>query len=87
MTYNYKTKDLGEIAFFLTKKEIILKDIEKLKDKRNEVIYFEFESDKTDLNKLKESYHMGQELVEPKFFLFKQKEAKNLIYQKVQGHE
>jgi hypothetical protein len=87
MKYEYRTKDLGEIAFFLTKKEISLKDIEKVPDKRNDVIYFNFESEKLDLIKLKESYHMGQELVEPKFFLFKQKEAKNMIYQKVQGRE
>ena len=85
--YNYKTKDLGEIAFFLTKKDINLHNIEKIKDRKNEVIFFIFESETIDLIKLKESYHMGQELVEPKFFLFKQKEAKNIIYQKVQDYE
>jgi hypothetical protein len=84
--YNYKTKDFTEISFFLTKgNDVSVKDIEVANTgkKNSAVVTFEFESEKIDLSKLKESFQMGHELVEPKFFVFKQKEAKNLIFTKI----
>ena len=84
--YSYKTKDFTEISFFLTKdSDITVKNIEVANTgkKNNLIVIFEFESEKIDLNKLKESFHLGHEMVEPKFFVFKQKEAKNLIYTKI----
>ena len=88
--YNYKTKDFTEISFFLTKgNDISVKDIEIANNgrKNNAVVTFEFESEKIDIIKLKESFNLGHELVEPKFFVFKQKEAKNLIYTKINESE
>ena len=84
--YSYKTKDFTEISFFLTKdNDISVKNVEVANSGKNNaaVVTFEFESEKIDIVKLKESFNLGHELVEPKFFVFKQKEAKNLIYTKI----
>ena len=80
----YKTRDFNEISFLMTKSFIKLKDTEKNLDNNKPTIYFEFTSESDDdIQSLIESFQIGNELVEPNFFTYKQKEARKIIHNQI----
>ena len=83
--YQIKTKDADEAAFLWTLEEFDFKNIEKIDGYRKKVIYFVFETNKTqqEVSSIINDYQNGKMLVEPKKYAWKRAEIKQIIKENI----
>ena len=80
-----KTKDADEAAFFWTQPLVEFQNCEIRSDYNRKALWFVFDVQMSDeeFQKLRNDFRNGKTLVEPKAFIAKRNEVKNLIRENI----